>query len=165
MFGKKFNIKYKKIILPVILIKDDTTDALKKYNITFYTLLYDQFEKTDYLFPFRIFFIDPIKYTNKNESFITDIHRASNITGSEIVQIEEASKNSLATEYEIAFRTLSNNDYIRVVFSRATDILDTVDPFLRRVGVLEDHIAITNREMAQNLHKDFPNGIININIP
>ena len=87
MFGNKFNIKYKKFILPVILVKDDTTDALKKYNVTFYTLLYDQFEKTDYLFPFRIFFIDPIKYTNKNESCITDIHRASNITGSEMVQI------------------------------------------------------------------------------
>ena len=69
----------------------------------------------------------------------------------------------LAKQYQ--FRTLTNNDYIRFVFSRATDILDTVDPFLRRVGVLEDHIAITNREMAQNLHKDFPNGIININIP
>lgn len=51
-------------------------------------------------------------------------------------KIRDPNKNRVKTEVDKTLELLSDDDYIRVIFSCATNVLDTVDPFLIRMGLL-----------------------------
>ena len=78
-FGSKFNIKYKKHILPVEIYKDNNLKCFKLY--------YNIENRTYDLFPFNINFIDPITTELNNNTYIGNIHKTDNISGSEMVKI------------------------------------------------------------------------------
>ena len=78
-FGSKFNIKYKKHILPVEIYKDK--------NLKYYVLQYNIDDRTYNLFPFKIDFRDPITTELNNNTYIGNIHKTENINGSVMVEI------------------------------------------------------------------------------
>ena len=78
-FGTKFNIKYKKHILPVEIYKDT--------NLKCFVLYYNIENRTYDLFPFKIEFRDPITTELNNNTYIGNIHKTENISGSEMVKI------------------------------------------------------------------------------
>ena len=78
-FGSKFNIKYKKHILLVEIHKD--------INLKCYALYYNIENRTYDLFPFKIIFRDPITTELNNNTYIGNIHKTENISGSDMVKI------------------------------------------------------------------------------
>jgi len=80
-YGKKFIIKYNKLKVPVILTKI----TILANNKTFYTLYYDIPYKTHSLYPFKIDFIDKQTLETKNISYIANIHKTDEISGSQMV--------------------------------------------------------------------------------
>lgn len=82
-FGKKFQIKYCNIIIPVVLEKI----SLDTNNFTFYRLYYDENKTTNDLIPFKIDFYDVIKQKKNSNSYIAEIHKTNEINGSTIVEL------------------------------------------------------------------------------
>ena len=80
-YGNKFNIKYNKHILTVKLYKN--------LNIKCYELCYDIDNRTYDLAPFKITFHDPtiVPKQLNNNSYISNIHKTEQITGTEMVEI------------------------------------------------------------------------------
>lgn len=80
-FGKKFIIKFNEIKVPVILTKI----TILANNKNFYTMFYDIKYKTNSLYPFKIDFIDKHTLDISNNSFIANIHKTDEISGSNMV--------------------------------------------------------------------------------
>ena len=82
-FGSKFNIKYsiksKIYILPVEIHKD--------INLKCYELYYNIENRTYDVFPFKIIFYDPITTELNNNTYIRNIHKTENISGSDMIKI------------------------------------------------------------------------------
>ena len=80
-YGNKFNIKYNKHILTVKLYKN--------LDIKCYELCYDIDNRTYDLAPFKITFHDPTIVPSQlnNNSYISNIHKTEQITGSEMIEI------------------------------------------------------------------------------
>lgn len=89
-FGSKFNIKYKKHILPVEISKD--------INLKCYKLYYNIENRTYDLYPFKIEFRDPITTLLNNNTYIGNIHKTEDISGSEMVKIVIAINKILNVE-------------------------------------------------------------------
>ena len=89
-FGSKFYIKYKKHIIPVEIYKDT--------NLKCFVLYYNIENRTYDLFPFKIYFRDPLKTELNNNTYIANIHKTENISGSEIVEIVIAINKILNVE-------------------------------------------------------------------
>jgi hypothetical protein len=81
-YGESFNIKYKNHILPVILTKKYLPNGRE-----YFSLKYDIPDRTLELLPFRIDFIDNISMQLNNITYIGNIHRTTNISGNEMVNI------------------------------------------------------------------------------
>ena len=80
-FGKSFTIKWDKIIFPVIL----HTKTFKSNDVTFYEIYYDMPNRIHDLKPFSIMFIDNKTLELGNASYIANIHRTYNISGSQMM--------------------------------------------------------------------------------
>lgn len=83
MFGSKFNIRWGKLIVPAKFTK--TINKLNKHS--FYSLIYDIVDKTQDLYPFKIDFYDVTLKKLNNNSYISNIHRFQNISGTDMVQL------------------------------------------------------------------------------
>ena len=83
LFGNNFYVKYMDFMLPVRLEKFMIdTDKSKAYK-----LYYDLPQRTTYLKPFSIYFIDPNTKKLNNNSYIANIHKTEDIRGSDMVHI------------------------------------------------------------------------------
>ena len=80
-FGKSFTIKWNKIIYPVILHKK----TFKSNDITFYEIYYDMPNRIHELKSFSIMFVDNKTLELGNNSYIANIHRTNNISGSQMM--------------------------------------------------------------------------------
>jgi hypothetical protein len=81
-YGSKFSIKMNDIILPVKLVK------IKLHNgVKFFRLIYDIEHRTTRLTPIIIDFIDPIKAELNNFSYIANIQKTNDISGTNLVKI------------------------------------------------------------------------------
>jgi hypothetical protein len=81
-YGSKFNIRMNEIIIPVKLVKTKLPNGVK-----FYRLIYDIEHRTTRLTPIIIDFIDPIKVETNNFSYIANIQKTNDISGSKLVKI------------------------------------------------------------------------------
>ncbi len=82
-FGSKFKIKFDDIEVNVVLQKK-TLDSNK---LKFYVLNYDEPDRTDDLYPFKISFFDPIINKVNNNSYIANIRKTKKISGSSMVKL------------------------------------------------------------------------------
>ncbi len=82
-FGSKFIIKYNEIEVPVIFSKI----KLDSNNFEFYVLKYDEPDRTDDLYPFKISFFDPIVNKFNGNSYINNIRKTNKISGSSMVKL------------------------------------------------------------------------------
>jgi len=81
-YGSKFSIKMNDIVIPVRLIK-----AKLPNGVNFFRLIYDIEHRTTKLTPIIIDFIDPIKAETNNFSYIANIQKTNDISGSNLVKI------------------------------------------------------------------------------
>lgn len=81
-YGSKFSIKMNDIVIPVKLVKTKLPNGLK-----FYRLIYDIEHRTTRLTPIIIDFLDPIKVEINNFSYISNIQKTNDISGSNLVKI------------------------------------------------------------------------------
>jgi hypothetical protein len=82
-YGKKFNIKYDKILILVSFIKI----KISTNGFSFYSLIYDIPNKTSDIVPLRIDFYDINLHKINNNSYIANIHKTDTISGTEMVKI------------------------------------------------------------------------------
>jgi len=78
-YGEKFKIKYNKIIVPVVLSKDIYRKC--------FSLYYDVADRSYNLFPFKILFMNIITMVNDNVSYISNIHKTDEISGSNMIKL------------------------------------------------------------------------------
>ena len=81
-YGSKFSIKMNDIVIPVKLIKTKLPNG-----VNFFRLLYDIEHRTTRLTPIIIDFIDPIKVELNNFSYIANIQKTNDISGTNLVKI------------------------------------------------------------------------------
>lgn len=84
-FGKKFNIKVGKFDIPIKLYKH-TSKYSDKQNYNF-IMEYDIEKRTSELKPFMITFYDEHLKAKNNVTYINNIHKTDNISGSDMVNI------------------------------------------------------------------------------
>lgn len=80
-YGKEFMVKYRDIIYPVIMSKF----IINTNGLTGYRLYYNVSKPHSYLKPFEIFFIDPLQKKLNNNSYISNIQRTDEISGTAMV--------------------------------------------------------------------------------
>ena len=81
-FGNEFKIKYRDNIFDVNLVKTKTMT-----NVTYYRMMYNTPKRRTSLLPFKIDFIDPILIKKNNNTYIPDINKTDQISGSDMVII------------------------------------------------------------------------------
>lgn len=83
--GNKFIIQYQNLQVPANLY----IAQIKSSNLKFYVLEYDHSYNTDALKPFVIYFVDLLNPDEElsYSSYITNIHKTMNITGTEMVKL------------------------------------------------------------------------------
>jgi hypothetical protein len=81
-FGKEFKIKYENIIINVNLVK-----GILPNGISFYRMYYDIPKRTTKFKPFLIDFIDIVKGKKNNNTYISNIQKTDNLSGTQIVKI------------------------------------------------------------------------------
>jgi hypothetical protein len=82
-FGKKFRIKYGSIVLDDVIIMSVYAPSSTK----FYRMMYDIPNRTTTLAPFIIDFIDPFKSVVNNNTYIANIQKTKDISGSNMTKI------------------------------------------------------------------------------
>ena len=81
-YGSKFKLKYDKILIDIVLERAHLPNKLK-----FYRMIYDIPYRTTSLKPFAIDFIDPNLVCLNNNTYISNIQRTENISGTEMIKI------------------------------------------------------------------------------
>ncbi len=112
-YGSKFNIKMNDIVIPVRLIK-----AKLPNGVNFFRLIYDIERRTTRLTPIIIDFIDPIKAETNNFSYIANIHKTNDISGSNLVKI------SLAINKILGAQKTYLGDGTEVLCSKNNELMD-----------------------------------------
>ncbi len=97
IFGKSFTIKWNKIMFPVIL----HTKTFKSNDITFYEIYYDMPNRIHDLKPFSIWFIDNKTLELGNTSYIANIHKTNDISGSQMMNFVLELQRALGVEKTI----------------------------------------------------------------
>lgn len=94
-YGMKFIIKYKKFRIPVKFKENH----MKLLGFSYLSLEYDLKKRTQYLLPFKIFFMDSTgnSYKLNNNVYIANIHKTDKISGSNMVQFVLELLNKLGT--------------------------------------------------------------------
>ncbi len=82
-YGSRFKIKYDDVDVNVVLQKK----TLDSNNQDFYVLNYDEPDRTDELYPFKIAFFDPIVNKINGNSYIANIRKTKKISGSTMVKL------------------------------------------------------------------------------
>lgn len=82
-FGKNFKIKYNNITIDVILTKETSNIN----DITYYVMYSDYENRTEPYRPFFIDFIDPTTLSTSDNSYIRQIHKTNDISGSDMVKL------------------------------------------------------------------------------
>ena len=82
IFNKKFIIKDSDLEFPVYLYEIVEQDNPK---MKYYSLIYNEEERYDWLLPFKIVFLDTIAVEKNNNCYIANIHKKDNISGSIMV--------------------------------------------------------------------------------
>ena len=84
-YGKHFKIKYKKLVVPVVLMRRTSLANGSSHWILFYE---EDANRTTYLRPFMISFFDLFDQTSKTDVvYIENIHRTDKISGSDMVRL------------------------------------------------------------------------------
>lgn len=81
-YGSKFSIRMNDITIPVNLVKVKLPNG-----VNFFRLIYDIEHRTTILTPIIIDFIDPIKAELNNFSYIANIQKTNDISGTNLVKI------------------------------------------------------------------------------
>ncbi len=81
-YGKKFIIKLDELEVNVVLEKK----KIDSNNMEFYILRYDEPDRFDDLYPFKISFYDPITKKINSNSYIANIRKTDKISGSSMVK-------------------------------------------------------------------------------
>jgi len=81
-FGYKIKIKYNNINIDVIIEEKTLPNKTK-----FYSMIYNIPKRTSNLYPFIIDFIDRYTMEKNNNSYISNINKTKNISGSEMVKL------------------------------------------------------------------------------
>lgn len=82
-YGSRFKIKYDDVEVNVVLQKK----TLDSNNQEFYILNYDEPDRTDDLYPFKISFFDPIVNKINGNSYIANIRKTKKLSGSTMVKL------------------------------------------------------------------------------
>ena len=82
-YGKKFIIKLDNLEVNVILEKK----KLDSNNMEFYIIRYDEPDRKDELYPFKISFYDPILHKINSNSYIANIRKTDKISGSSMINL------------------------------------------------------------------------------
>jgi hypothetical protein len=92
-YGSKFKLKYGKILIDIVLNIAHLPNKLK-----FYRMIYDIPYRTTSLKPFAIDFIDPNLVCLNNNTYISNIQRTENISGTQMIKICLAINRILGAE-------------------------------------------------------------------
>ena len=107
-YGSNFRIKYKNINIPVILDKF----TLEPQKETYYRLYYNSDDNTQTLLPFKIYFMNPLNAKKDNVTYIANIHKTDQISGSDMIKLVLEINRSLGVEriYLIDGASIQCND-------------------------------------------------------
>lgn len=154
-FGKKFQIKYFNIIIPVVLEKI----SLDTNNLSFYRLYYDEKKSINDLIPFKIDFYDIIKQKKNSNSYISDIHKTNEINGSTMVELVLVINSKLGVKKSYLYDAA----YINCLGDRLDlsiiKLIDNGMTFYMKFGFEIDIVKQYNRLLIFRNKKDWINKI------